>query len=416
MRRATSRPAPRRCGKWVSGSATLYGAVNRADSRGIVSTGVRLGQTPGQVRIRVSLPGDSTVTPLIFTANVDAAVGALRKISGDNQAATINTNFADPLVIEVLDQQSRPVSGVTLGLASSGDVQVPSSVITGSDGRAAAAIRAGNTPGTYTIRATIGNASETFTVTVRPLAPVITSITNNASGRADDSVAPCSVVNINGSTIVPTLSGTRIGNTLGRQPLTLEGVSVRFNGISAPIFSVTGGGSRGDIVSVQVPCELTPGSANVEILAGAQAPGNATVRVTPVAPGIYEETDASGNRRAVVLRSNGQQASATNPAEAGETVRILATGLGLVSPNTGTNEPGIGAQRVINDIVVGLNNEGIFVNSAGTEYASGFLGVYYITFQIPSNVIRGTNRPLVIAASGADGNVVYSAASAIDIR
>jgi len=400
----------------IAGTGTLVGTVSRSDARGYVSTGLRLGNSPGQVRVRVSVPGDTTVTPLVFTANVELAVGGLRKVSGDNQTATVSTNFAETLVVEVLDTQQRPVPGTTVNFSSNGDITVSGSAVSGSDGRASVTARAGITPGVFTVTATVGSASQTFSLTVRPVSPQIASILNGASNKADNSVAPCSVVTLTGTSFVPNLTGTRTGAAIGRQPTTLEGLTVRFNGILAPIFSVTGsGGGRADQVSVQVPCELLPGSANIEVTSGA-IPGSTSVRVTPAAPGIYEEVDAAGTRRAIVLRSNGQQASAANPAEVGETVRILATGLGLVSPNTATNEPGTGSQRSINDIVIGLNNEGISVDPRDTEYAPGFVGVYYVSFRIPLTATRGANRPLVIAASGADGNVVYSAGSSMDIR
>ena len=397
----------------LSGSATLIGTVSRADARGIVSTGVRLGNTPGQVRIRVSVPSVPSISPLDFNATVDAQVSELRKISGDNQSATVNTPFDQPLVVRIIDGQQRPVQGAVIAFSANGDVQVASSATTDSNGQASVSVRAGNTPNVYSVSASIGGFTQTFSLTVRALGPTFTSITNNASGRADASVAPCALVNINGLNIAPNLQGTRVGGQIGRLPLTLEGVTVRFNGITAPISSVTGGGSRGDVVVVQAPCDLLPGSANVDLTSSTLAPASTTVRVTPVAPGIYQEADSNGNLKAVVLRPNGV-ATATNPAEAGETVTIIATGLGLVSPGTATNSPGTGNQVALADVVIGLNNEGITASS--TEYAPGFVGIYYIGFAIPMNTTRGVNRPIVIAASGADGNIVFSAASVMDIR
>ena len=399
----------------ISGSATLVGTVSRADARGIVSTGVRLGNTPGQVKIRVSVPSVTTITPLIFTATVNVAFSQMSKISGDNQAATVGTAFSAPLVVRVLDGQQRPVQGALVGFSANGDLQVPASVATDANGQAAASVRAGNTANSYSVTASIGSFTQTFSLVVNPLGPTLRSVTNNASNRADASVAPCALVNINGSSIVPNLTGTRSGGSpIGRLVETLEGVRVRFNGVVAPISSVTGGGGSGlDTVVVQVPCETLPGSANIEVTSGSLAPGSTTVRITPVAPGIYEDLDSNGVRKAIVLRPSGP-ATAASPAEAGETVRIIATGLGLVSPSTSTNSPGSGNQTALGDIVIGLNNEGITASS--TEYASGFVGVYYVAFQIPINTTRGANRPLVIAASGVDGNIVFSAPSAMDIR
>lgn len=401
----------------VSGDGTLIGTVSRADARGLVSTGLRFGNTPGPIRVRVSVPSQPSVTPLVFTANVEVAVGALTKISGDSQAATINTSFDQPLVVEVRDGQLRLVPGAIVTFAANGGVVVPGTATTNAQGQASVTVTAGANPSQATVTASIAGFSVSFSLTVRPLTPTLTSLINNASGRADNSIAPCAQVNINGTNIVPNITGLRSSQSqFGRLPTTFEGVSVRINGIAAPIFWVFGGGGggRNDTVAIQVPCEgLLPGSANIEVLSGSLAPGQLTVRSTQVAPGIFEDGEGTA-RQAIVLRPNGTRATSANPALAGERVTIIATGLGLVSPGTATNEPGTGGQRAIADIVIGLNDEGI--SEVTTEYAPGLLGVYYVSFVIPTNATRGPNRPLVIAASGADGNVIFSAPTSMDIR
>lgn len=399
----------------ISGSATLVGTVNRADVRGLVSTGVRLGNIPGPVRIRVSVPSIPNLTPLIFTATVEVSVSAFTAISGNNQAATVNTAFDQPLVVEVRDGQQRPVQGAVVTVTSTGDVRVPGTVTTDANGRASISATAGNNPGPVTVTATIGGLSQAFSLTVRPLAPTLTSVVNTASGRVENSIAPCALVTINGTNILPNLTGTRTApNQFGRLPTRFEGVQVLINGNASPIVAVTGGGGGGrESVAVQAPCELLPGSANIEVTSGSLAPGTLTVRVTPVAPGIFEEGEGA-QRQAVILRPNGTRASSTNPVEAGETVTLVASGLGLVSPGTATNEPGTGNQTVLADVVVGLNDEGI--TPVSTEYAPGFLGVYFVNFTIPTNTTRGASRPLVIAASGADGNIIFSANSSVAVR
>ena len=57
---------------------------------------------------------------------------------------------------------------------------------------------------------------------------------------------------------------------------------------------------------------------------------------------------------------------------------------------------GRGAVGVLADVVIGLNNEGV---NATAEYAPGFVGVYFVSFTIPTNTLRGTGRPLGIAAT-----------------
>ncbi|HYZ86108.1 MAG TPA: hypothetical protein VE621_16985, partial [Bryobacteraceae bacterium] len=98
----------------------------------------------------------------------------------------------------------------------------------------------------------------------------------------------------------------------------------------------------------------------------------------------------------------------------GETIRFYATGLGQVTAATGTNRAGIPNQRVNANIIVGLNYEGAPLVSA--EYAEGMIGVYVITFQIPSNAPAGSAIPLNMAAVAPDGQSVFSRDSNIAIQ
>jgi uncharacterized protein (TIGR03437 family) len=80
---------------------------------------------------------------------------------------------------------------------------------------------------------------------------------------------------------------------------------------------VTNSGGQ-ESVSVQVPCETTPGSSvPVAVNAGG---GTATVNI-PVqiaSPGIFETPMSDGVRRAVMVRADGSFVSLENPARRGE--------------------------------------------------------------------------------------------------
>jgi hypothetical protein len=63
-------------------------------------------------------------------------------------------------------------------------------------------------------------------------------------------------------------------------------------------------------------------------------------------------------------------------------------------------------------VVVGLNDAGIPLGSA--EYAENLIGVYVVTFTVPSDAIGGVQRNLVVAIDS--GGLIFSNASNIAIQ
>ena len=105
---------------------------------------------------------------------------------------------------------------------------------------------------------------------------------------------------------------------------------VNFNGISAPILSVSP-----NQINVQVPFEVTGYSASMEISrttsSGTVVSAAVPVGMTTGAPGIYT-ADGSGTGLAVMVHSDGvTPVTPDSPAMTGETVTVYATGLGIVS-------------------------------------------------------------------------------------
>lgn len=408
----------------VSGNATLVQTVNRSSngliinasgqgelSSGLVSTGVVLGSSPGDTRIRAQV---SSTVFADFTVTTDVAYGGLTRVSGDGQSAAFNTAFADPLVVRVTDQNAQPLAGATVNFSTTGDLRLSSATATtDSQGLARITATAGPTAGSYQVSATISGSTlspAVFSLTVRPPGPNITSIVNGA-GFANTGVAPCGIATINGTNLAPGVTGTLSGQSLlGTLALTLNNTTVTFGGVTAPIVSIINLNGV-EQINVQVPCDAVPGTSPVTVRTGTTSGNfNATIRQT--APGIFETIEGS-LKYAVAQRPNGSFISPTNPALRGERVRVTVSNLGQTSPAALTNVSGTPGQRAIAEIVVGLNNEGVEVVSA--EYAVGQNGLYIITFTIPANSPTGS-RPLVVASTGSDGQTLYSNNSVIEVR
>jgi adhesin/invasin len=106
-------------------------------------------------------------TSNLFTV-VPASLDHLTKVSGDSQAVSVGTAFAD-LVVEAVDQYGNPIPGETISFtaptsgasATLGD----SSALTGSNGQATMTASAGTLPGSYDVTASDGSALVEFSLT-----------------------------------------------------------------------------------------------------------------------------------------------------------------------------------------------------------------------------------------------------------
>jgi uncharacterized protein (TIGR03437 family) len=395
------------------GTLTLKNVFSTSDSSGRVSTLVVLGGTPGPQTVRVKV-GNTTLAT--FTETVNVSFGALTALSGTGQIAQINTAFAQPLTVRITDTTGKPVPNTQISFAVSGGSATLStaSATTDANGTATVSVTAGGSPGPITITASVGNLTASFNLTARLPGPQLTvsSFVNGASFT--QGVVPGSIVTITGSGLAPTVQGVVTpGTFFGPLPTTLAGVDVNFGGFQAPIYSVSNVNGR-EQVTVQVPFELAPGPVSVTVHVNGGTTTVNNVPVQAVQPGIFEQTDASGRRFAAAQRPDGSYVTPANPAQRGENIRIYLTGLGQVSPGTGTNRAGVPGQSVLAPVIVGVNNAGAPVVSS--EYLPGEAGVYVVTFTVPTTTPSGSSISLSVAVTAPDGTNVYSNGSNIAIQ
>jgi uncharacterized protein (TIGR03437 family) len=364
----------------------------------------------------------------VFTLQVTLQVTGINKIAGDNQDAVINATYAQPLVVQVNTSQG-PAPGVQVQFASTGAVPVlfPNGQVatTGSNGQASITVQAGPTAGTAIVTASISGFSATFTLTAHPPGPAISlsSFFNGAGGQAGG-VSPASVLTIVGAGIATGLQGCVAGNTgVGPLQLLVSAVTVLFTEGSsyssyAPIYAVCNQGGQ-EYVTVQVPADLPLGATSVTVRAGV---GTKTVDGVPVAqfsPGIFETVMSDSKKRAVLQHSDGSFVSLESPAQKGEKLRAYVTGLGRpVSASNvliGSNQSGIPGDDAtpLVPIIVGVANQGVAVISA--VYAQDLIGVYLVSFVVPSDAPSGKDIGFSLAVN-LNGNLLYSNSSEIPIQ
>ncbi|MGQ9740852.1 Ig-like domain-containing protein, partial [Chloroflexus sp.] len=89
---------------------------------------------------------------------------------GNNQSAVVDTDFAQPLEVWVGDENGNPLSGVYVSFtapASGASAVFPAGngAVSDTNGLVQVPVRANNVAGTYTVTASVANASTDFTLT-----------------------------------------------------------------------------------------------------------------------------------------------------------------------------------------------------------------------------------------------------------
>jgi uncharacterized protein (TIGR03437 family) len=225
-------------------------------------------------------------------------------------------------------------------------------------------------------------------------------VLNAASFDKAMPVTPGSLISIFGSNLAATTA------TADSIPLStvLGGVNVKVNGVDAPLNGVFHT-ANGDQINAQLPWNVEPGSAQVVVTRNG-VPGQAqSFQVGQFSPGIFSVQFGVG--QAIAINLDGSLAApagsipglATHPAKAGDTVIILATGLGPVTPavNSGANSTDtLRTTTTTPTVLVG----GVSAPVAFSGLSPQFVGVNQVNITIPSGVTPGNLVPLQISMGG----------------
>jgi uncharacterized protein (TIGR03437 family) len=116
----------------------------------------------------------------------------------------------------------------------------------------------------------------------------------------------------------------------------------------------------------------------VTVSSGGSVSNPVSVLISSAWPGLYS-ADGSGSGQAYILNSDGSPNSTSNPAAAGSTVTIFATGLGNVAQT--------GVSAYIDDLAAPVN----FVQPAQTSGIPG--NAYAISVNVPKSAFEGRPMP-----------------------
>jgi uncharacterized protein (TIGR03437 family) len=172
--------------------------------------------------------------------------------------------------------------------------------------------------------------------------PAVSAALNGASFATTQSLAPGSLASLFGRA----LGSSNAQASAIPLPVSLGGVSVTVGGVPAPLLFVSGGQ-----INFQVPWTVSAGTVDVVVTVNGTVSAAFRATVGPLSPGIFSTQFGSG--QAIAINADGSLAGpagsipgiATRPAKPGETIIILATGLGAVSPSIATGAASSDALR-----------------------------------------------------------------------
>jgi uncharacterized protein (TIGR03437 family) len=269
-----------------------------------------------------------------------------------------------------------------------------------------------------TVTASAGNASQSFSLTIIPPGPALStnSFYNAGGGSRLTALSPCSLVTVIAPGLAPNIQGLVLNtNSFGPWATTLVNDTVTVNNVASPIYSV-GNIAGSEQVTFQVPCETaTANSVQTTVNVGGGS-GTVNMPVQAATPGIFQTVMSDGTARAVAFRPDGTFVSLQNPARRGETIRVYVTGMGPASPavTTGALPFAGGDSMILGQVIVGVNNSGARLISA--RVSPNLIGVNEVAFQVPADSPTGNDVVLSVAVNApSDGQTRYSNGSKLPI-
>lgn len=229
------------------------------------------------------------------------------------------------------------------------------------------------------------------TLAVTYLAPA-TGMSYLNSASFDAGVAPGMVLSLFDPGV--TLAGGVEAAGVLPLPLTMQGTTVKMNGIPAPLYYVSP-----TQLNVQVPYEVAPGSATLTVSNAAGQIASQPVYVNAVAPGIF-------------LASDRRHIAPSAAATVGGYVTLYLTGQGPVTPAVATGAappnpdqvPVSGLPDPYAKVQVLVNGVPAQIAFAGIPYY--LVGVTQINFIVPPGTPAG-DQPVVVTLAGVPSNTGY---------
>ncbi len=189
-------------------------------------------------------------------------------------------------------------------------------------------------------------------------------------------------------------------------PTTLAGVSVRIDGLPAPLLYASA-----NQINLQVPSGVDLGSANVEVFrTGVAAPvSTGTATIVEAAPGVFT-VNAIGSEQASALNSDYSYNATfdllpgSRPEVTGSFVSIYATGAGRTNPLVADGQPSPFGPLAVADGVTTVVIGGVQGQVVFSGLAPGYVGLWQINVFIPSSLATNFATPFSVQLKNQSSN------------
>jgi uncharacterized protein (TIGR03437 family) len=240
---------------------------------------------------------------------------------------------------------------------------------------------------------TANSSNVSILINTTPISRVSAAL-NGASFATSQAVAPGSLISVFG---VGLASSDAQASAIPL-PSSLGGVSVAIGGVPAPLMFVSS-----KQINVQVPWSVPAGPADIVVTANGTALAAFHATIGAAAPGIFSTQFGVG--QAIAINGDGTLAGpegsipgiGTHPTRTGDTIIVLGTGLGAVSPSITTGAASLDTLRntAIKPVVL-IGGAPATVSFSGLS--PQFVGVNQLNVVVP-NIAAGT-VPLQIESGG----------------
>jgi uncharacterized protein (TIGR03437 family) len=363
-----------------------------------------------------------------FTLQASLTLSGLTILTGSNQTTPAGAAFPQSVTVQLFTLEG-PAGGLPVQFTSTGVPVMISGAgmaTTDSTGLATITIQAGSQTGVAIVTASAGRFASSVYLVVQAPQPVVPPLSfYNAASNQPGPVSPTEILSVYGAGIAPGLAGCVTPNAvLGPLPLSLSAMQVQFagnNGYSAfaPLYSVCNFGAGQQYAVVEVPADLPLADTTVTVLTAGSPAGSSVVAAAVASPGIFETAMSDGTLRAVLQRQDGSYVSLENPAQPGEQLNAFVTGLGRPVTASGiaigANQTGIVGDDAPPPVPIAIQVGGEAVPLISGVYSQSTIGVYVLTFAVPTDASSGTDISFTIAAQSG-GNTIAANPSKIPVQ
>jgi uncharacterized protein (TIGR03437 family) len=231
-------------------------------------------------------------------------------------------------------------------------------------------------------------------------------------GQPGHATAPGSIVSIFGSSLASDLaaaSSVPLSTSLG-------GVSVRFNGIPAPLFFA--GPSQ---INAQLPAALSGNTAEMVVTNAAGSSDTRTIQIAAASPAIFT-TASSGMGQGWVLFANTLDIAGptgafepnfrSRPAQAGDILTIFCNGLGPVNPPVPDGHNSLDQLRSTTQrpaVTIGnvtVPDGDIFFSGLAPQ----FVALFQINLRVPPGITPGNAVPIRVRVGNVESSPLVTMA------